>query len=80
MDANNSCVVMVQLCFSWLGLRLDALGASIYFFVALLAIYTKVRMWIRVRMGVRVVLEKRSWARARTKGGVWLRVLRLRFE
>jgi ATP-binding cassette subfamily C (CFTR/MRP) protein 1 len=28
MDANNACVVVVQLCFSWLSIRLDAIGTQ----------------------------------------------------
>ena len=41
MDRNNAAVVVVQLCFSWLSIRLDAIGAAVLCFIVGLAVATK---------------------------------------
>lgn len=41
MDRNNAAVIVVQLCFSWLSIRLDAIGACVLCFVVGLTVATK---------------------------------------
>lgn len=41
MDMNNACVIIVQLCFSWLSIRLDIIGAVVLFFIVLLTVLTR---------------------------------------
>jgi len=41
MDENNAHMMMIQLCFSWLTIRLDAIGAVVFCFIVAIAVATK---------------------------------------